>query len=281
MSSHTLPVSTTAILALAREAGQLVVNMQQGGLKEIHSKSTAVDLVTEADVASERLLSRELATLDPAIGFWGEESNIPPDTEYYWIVDPIDGTVNYASGVPNYSISIALNHLQETLFGLVLRLPSGELFWAERGYGAHHIRPDGHEERLQVNRVDRLEDAMVTTGFPYHRGEHVDNNIAEFTRLLPLCRSVRCFGSAAVDLAWIAAGITTAHWEGWLNPWDVAAGKLLIEEAGGIVTTYSGAPYTLGSQSCIASNGQPALHQMLVEQLQSARRTLPSRLFEE
>jgi myo-inositol-1(or 4)-monophosphatase len=277
----TLPVAPVDVMALAHEAGRLVVSMQDRGLVEIRTKSTDVDLVTEADTECERFLAEGLAALLPGADFWGEETNQPPNSEYYWIVDPIDGTVNYATGVPFYSISIALNRKDETLFGLVLKLPSGDLFWAEQGQGAHRIRPDRREERLQVNPVDRLGNAMLTTGFPYHRTQHADHNAAEFTQMLTRARSVRCLGSAAIELALVAAGATTAHWEGWLKPWDVAAGKLLIEEAGGIVTTYSGDPYTFGKISCIASNGQPTLHAALVENLQSARRTLAARLFEE
>ncbi|MCB0113009.1 MAG: hypothetical protein KDD84_02925, partial [Caldilineaceae bacterium] len=182
-TSEDLPVDPAAVVALAREAGHLVVSMQARGLAEIRTKSTEIDLVTEADVASEKFLSDGLAELAPQIGFWGEETNQAPDTEYFWIVDPIDGTVNYAAGVPIYSISIALNRGEETLFGLVLKLPSTDLYWAVRGEGAFHVHPDGREDRLQVNHVDRLDQAMLTTGFPYHRAEHADNNSAEFAQL--------------------------------------------------------------------------------------------------
>ncbi len=276
-----MPVSASAVIEIARQAGRLVVGMFDDGLQNIRSKSTAVDLVTEADLASERLLATELSKLDPTIGFWGEESNQAPDTEYFWIVDPIDGTVNYASGVPFYSISIALNQRDVTLFGLVLALPQGDLYWAERGTGAFRRRFDGKEDRLHVNRVDQVGNATLTTGFPYHRTRHEDNNTAEFTRLLSQARSVRCLGSAAIELALVAAGFTTAHWEGWLNSWDVAAGALLIEEAGGKLTTYGGAPYRFDCKSLIASNGQPGVHDALVEQIGAARQSLPRRLFEE
>jgi myo-inositol-1(or 4)-monophosphatase len=280
-TNEDLPVDPAVVIALAREAGHLIVSMQARGLSEIRTKSTEIDIVTEADVASERFLSEGLAALAPHIGFWGEETNQAPDTEYFWIVDPIDGTVNYAAGVPIYSISIALNRGDETLFGLVLKLPSADLYWAVRGEGAFHVHPDGREDRLQVNHVDRLDQAMLTTGFPYHRAQHKDNNQAEFAQLLPRARSIRVFGSAAIDLALVAAGVTCAHWEAWLNPWDIAAGKLLIEEAGGIVTTYGNDPYLLGKKSCIASNGQLSFHQELVDHLRTARTTLTETLFNE
>lgn len=276
-----MPVDPTAIVEIAQKAGRLVVGMFDEGLQNVRSKSTAVDLVTEADVASERLLATELTKLDPAIGFWGEESNQAPDTDYAWIVDPIDGTVNYASGVPFYSISIALHQRETTLFGLVLALPQGDLYWAQRGEGAFRRRFDGKEDRLHVNSVDQLSNALLTTGFPYHRAHHVDNNTAEFTRLLSRARSVRCLGSAAIELALVAAGFSTAHWEAWLNPWDVAAGALLIEEAGGQLTTYGGAPYTFASKSVIASNGNVTVHGALIEQIGTARAGLAERKFEE
>jgi myo-inositol-1(or 4)-monophosphatase len=276
-----LPISVEAVMQIARRAGQLVAEMQAEGLREIRSKSTVADLVTEADLASEALLRKELTALEPSIGFWGEESNDPPDTEYFWLVDPIDGTVNYAEGIPWYAVNIALNQRTQTLFGLTLVLPSGELFWGQKAGGAYRIHPNGREERLQVNKVNKLADALLSTGFPYHGVEHSDNNLSEFARILPRCRGVRRMGAAAIDLAYVAAGIFAAHWEGWLNPWDIAAGHLLIEEAGGQVTTYSGAPYTFAYASTIASNGQPDLHRSLMRELQTARQDLSNKLFEE
>ena len=123
-ASEDLPIDPAAVIALAREAGHLIVSMQARGLAEIRTKSTEIDLVTEADVASERFLSQGLAALAPQIDFWGEETNQAPNTDYFWIVDPIDGTVNYAAGVPIYSISIALNRGDETLFGWCSSCPA-------------------------------------------------------------------------------------------------------------------------------------------------------------
>lgn len=262
------------LIPIAQAAGQLVVRMRQEGLSDIQTKSTALDLVTEADVASERLLREALQDLDPSIGFWGEESNVRPSEDYFWLVDPIDGTVNYAKGIPAYAINIALNRGEETLLGLTLALPSGELFWAKQGEGAYKRTTGGETVRLQVNDDSLLEDAMVATGFPYHRAEHPDNNSVEFAQLMPRCRGVRRIGSAAIDLAYVAAGIFAGYWEGWLEPWDAASGILLVQEAGGRVTTYSGRPHRLGDRSLIASNGQPGVHQALVDNILEARSRL-------
>ncbi len=271
-----LPVEPEAVFRLLQEAGRMVVAMQEAGLARAQTKSSAIDLVTEADLASEELLRQGLQALDPEIGFWGEESNRPPDTDRTWLVDPLDGTVNYAAGLPAYAITVALVQGMETvLFGATLFLPGGDLYWAARGAGAYRRYPDGREKRLAVNRVAHLQDALLSTGFPYHRAEHPDNNRAEFSRLVARCRGIRRVGSLAMDLAWVAEGIYTAHWEGWFSPWDVAAGVLLIREAGGRVTDYRGREYVLGRPSMVASNGQPRLHDQILAEIQAARRELP------
>src|SRR5207244_2211509 len=125
--------------------------------------------------------------------------------------------------------------------------------------------PDGSQSRLHVNQVAQLARALLTTGFPYHRAESPDNNSAEFNYFLIQAQGVRCMGSAALDLANVASGALAAFWEGWLNPWDVAPGALLLQEAGGLVTDYDGQPWRLTSRSVVASNGQPQLHRELLE----------------
>ncbi|RME58593.1 MAG: inositol monophosphatase [Caldilineae bacterium] len=278
--STTLPVSREAVLQIIYEAGQLVVDMQERGLEQIGSKSTSIDLVTEADLASERLLRERLTALDPSIAFWGEESNEPPDADLFWLVDPIDGTVNYAAGVPWYAVNIALNSRETTLLGATLALPSRDLYWAEAGQGAFLRRADGREKKLHVNHVTELGDALLVTGFPYHSIQHPDNNLQEFTRLQVRSRGVRRLGSAALDLALVAAGAFAGYWEAWLNPWDAAPGVLLVQEAGGRVTDYRGAPWTFDGPGLVASNGQPALHQALLGHVRAARQELPRRLFD-
>ncbi len=269
--SAAMPVANSALFDLARQAGQLALSMQQDGLRAISSKSTPNDLVTEADLACETLIRDRLASLTPDFGFWGEESDERPHDEYFWLVDPIDGTINYAAGLPWFGINIALIRREETLFGLSLILPQFELFWAQAGQGAYLLRNNGAQRRLRVSKASSLADALLTTGFPYHRAENDDNNAAEFTRIMPICRGVRRMGASSADLAYVASGAFSAYWEGWIQPWDVAAGVLLVREAGGRVTNYSGAPFSLADHSIIASNGRPGVHGPLLQAIQEAR----------
>lgn len=266
-----MPVAKTPLFELARQAGELALTMQQDGLRSIHSKSTPNDLVTEADLACETLIRDRLASLTPDFGFWGEESDEQPDEEYFWLVDPIDGTINFAAGVPWFGINIALIHREKTLFGLSLILPQFDLFWAQAGQGAFLRRQSGEQQRLQVSQASSLADALLTTGFPYHRAVNEDNNAAEFARIMPICRGVRRMGASSADLAYVSAGAFSAYWEGWIQPWDVAAGVLLVNEAGGLVTNYAGVPFRLTDHSIIASNGQPGVHESLLQAIQEAR----------
>ena len=266
-----LPVAKTPLFELARQAGELALTMQQGGLRSIHAKSTPNDLVTEADLACETLIRDRLAALTPNFGFWGEESDERPQDDYYWLVDPIDGTINFAAGLPWFGINIALIHRNTTIFGLSLILPQFELFWAQVGQGTYLRRRSGEQQRLQVSRASTLADALLTTGFPYHRAENEDNNAAEFARIMPICRGVRRMGASSADLAYVASGAFSAYWEGWIKPWDVAAGVLLVREAGGLVTNYQGAPFGLDDHCIIASNGQPGVHETLLCAIQEAR----------
>ena len=279
-SGQPLPhaVDLTEVLAVAQQAGDLVLGMQARGLQNIGSKSSSIDLVTEADVAAEKLIRSELAQRYPAIGFWGEESNQPPADEYFWVVDPIDGTINFANGLAYFAVNIALNRGDVTLLGVTLELPARQLFFARLDGGAYRRTADGQDIPLHVNHTADLGHALLSTGFPYHRADHEDNNLAEFAYFLARTQGVRTMGTAAMDLANVACGATAAYWEGWLHPWDAAAGALLVREAGGKVTDYQGADWTITSQTLIASNGRPALHRALLDGIHAARRTLHTTL---
>ena len=261
------------VIGIARDAGELVLSMQRAGLQNVSSKSNANDLVTEADLASEQLIRDALAADFPGVGFWGEESNQLPDEESFWLVDPIDGTVNYAHGVPYFAVNIALNKGGETLLAITPALPSGTIYWGQAGEGAY-VRNGGSDVRLQVNTLQHLQDSLLSTGFPYTRAETADNNAMEFAYFMPRCRGVRRMGTAAIDLALVAAGVFAAHWEGDLNPWDIAPGALLIREAGGRVTDYEGNDWTHANRQFIASNGNPRIHASMVEGIFRARTLL-------
>ncbi|MEZ4620420.1 MAG: inositol monophosphatase family protein [Caldilineaceae bacterium] len=267
-----------AIIAVVQQAGRLVEQMRRDGLANIQRKSSTIDLVTEADLASEALLRQALQRLYPQVGFWGEESNQRPDTAYFWLVDPIDGTTNFANGFPFYAINVALCHGDSAIIGVTLQLPAGVIYWAKTGAGAYQRNPDGTETRLAVNQATELRRTVVCTGFPYHRGESTDNNSNEIGHFIPQAQSTRCIGSAALELAFVATGAFGAYWEGWLGPWDAAAGVLLVREAGGRVTDYSGAEWRLpGGMGMLADNGQPALHDAMLTGIHAARRNLTER----
>lgn len=262
------------IVDLARQAGELVLGMQRDGYGAVKKKSNEFDIVTEADLATETLIRTALARDYPGVPFWGEESNTPPDADEYWIVDPIDGTVNYANAIPCYAVNIAFNRRDGAELAVTLELPARRIYWALRGHGAFRRELDGSETRLRVNQVDTLRRAILSTGFPYTRAETRDNNSAEFAYFMPRCHGVRRMGSCAIDLALVASGAFAAHWENDLNAWDILPGSLLIHEAGGLVTDYDGNPWTPARRDFIAGNGQPALHQALLDGIRAARATL-------
>ena len=263
-------VDIEAVISATRRAGQLVLTMRRDGLRNITSKSTSIDLVTEADLASEAFLREELNKLLPEAGFWGEESNQQPTEALFWVVDPIDGTVNYANGLSIYAVTVALYENDQCLLGVTVEPPAGRIYWTAQGKGAFLREPGGDQRRLHTNGVDDLSRAFLTTGFPYHRNEVAENNTGEFSAFIRRCQGVRCLGSAALDLALVAAGALAGSWEAWLNPWDAAAGVLMIREAGGLVTDYAGNEWTLASQTLVSSNGNSDLHRAMLATLANA-----------
>jgi myo-inositol-1(or 4)-monophosphatase len=219
---------------LARRAGALLLELRgRLGAGDVASKSAARDLVTLADVSSEEMLVDGLARHFPQDAVEGEEGGkrggAGPRT---WFVDPLDGTVNFVHQLPMFAVSMGAfrDGVPELA---VVHLPLlGECFTAARGRGAFL-----NGDPIRVSRTEHLEDAVLATGFPYRRHVLLDNNLENFSRLFLRQRGVRRMGSAAADLAYVAAGRLDAFWELHLNPWDVAAGALLVQEAGGVVDT--------------------------------------------
>jgi myo-inositol-1(or 4)-monophosphatase len=271
----TSKINVESVIDIATHAADLVTGMQQAGLRNISTKKNEIDLVTEADVACEHFLRAELRSLEPGIGFWGEESNQQPSGDSFWVVDPIDGTVNYAHGLTYSAVNVALCRDGETQLGVTVQMPYRRIYWAVKGEGAFLREPAGGVLQLRVNTAATLRSSLLATGFPYHNGEAEDNNNAEFGYFSPRCLALRIFGAAALDIAQVAGGMLAAFWEGWLSPWDAAVGALLVREAGGRVTDYNGQPWQFFGPGLVASNG--LIHDAVIEGIRTARSGLTER----
>ena len=245
-------------IAVAEEAAR-IQRAHLGGDLDIGTKSSATDLVTKVDTACETAIREGIAAVFPDHVVLGEEEGQSGEARCRWIVDPLDGTLNYAHGFPFYCVSVALEVDGVIEVGVVLDTPRDELFAAVRGRGATRdgrpIAPSDEAEPIR---------AMLATGFAYVP-ERQYENLEVFARMLPQVRAIRRPGAAALDLCYVACGRLDGFWELKLQPWDVAAGVLILQEAGATVTNGAGAPYRLGDRVLIASNG--ALHARLVSLL--------------
>jgi myo-inositol-1(or 4)-monophosphatase len=234
---------------IAREAGLLL----KGRLNDRHTIDFKgeIDIVTEADRLSESLIIAAIHSRWPHHDIQSEESAaILKGSSCRWVVDPLDGTTNYAHGYPVFSVSIALESEGEINLGVVFNPMLDEMFVAEKGRGAFlNGRP------LSVSGTTRLSHGLLATGFPYDIRSSENNNINYFIEMAKKARAIRRAGSAALDLAYVAAGRFDGFWELKLQPWDMAAGSLLVREAGGLVTDLFGAPFSLLSPHVLASNG--------------------------
>ncbi len=218
--------------------------------------------VTAADVAAERAIVSELARRFPGHRIVAEEEGGRAGNEAItWHVDPLDGTVNFAHGLPLFTVSIAAWQGGVPRVGVVHAPALQETYHATQGGGAFR-----NGARLQVSRCDALREALLATGFSYQRNDVAENNVREFSELVLQCRDVRRLGSAALDLALVAAGHYDAYWEPFLNSWDLAAGILLVREAGGCVTDLAGGDAMLARGDVLASNGS-ALHAALAQRV--------------
>jgi myo-inositol-1(or 4)-monophosphatase len=235
----------------ARDAGQLLLEKFDRGIAVL--KKGEINLVTEADLASEALIIDRIKSHHPKHAILAEESGeaivIGGDTTWKWIIDPLDGTTNYAHGYPCWCVTIALEHNGEIVVGVTFDPTRNELFAAEKGRGATL-----NGKTIRVSDRDKLGDSLIVTGFPYDIKQR-DNFARHLTEMLLSSRGVRRDGSAAIDMAYVACGRFDGFWEEGLNPWDVAAGVLLIEEAGGQVSYYNGSTFSIYAAPIAASNG--------------------------
>ena len=234
----------------ARDAGQLL--LENFGRKINISKKGDINLVTEVDIASEKLIIERIKSYYPKHSILAEESGnavVLGESTWKWIIDPLDGTTNFAHGYPCFCVTLALEHEGRIVIGVTFDPTRNELFAAERGQGATL-----NNKPVRVSETEKLSEALLVTGFPYNFKQKEDF-ARHLTNFLLYARGVRRDGSAAIDLAYVACGRFDGFWEEGLNPWDIAAGVLLIEEAGGQISYYDGSPYNIYRPPVCASNG--------------------------
>jgi len=245
----TMKPSISEIEDLARKAGE-ILRLGYGERHQIDHKGI-IDLVTEVDHRSEAFLLGEIERNYPDHRVIAEESGgLAGEDCCLWYVDPLDGTVNYAHGIPIFTVSIAYQEDREILMGVVYDPMQEECFSAQKGVGAWL-----NGDPIKVSSTSELDQSLLVTGFPYDIRTNQENNLDNFARFSLLTQGVRRLGSAALDLCYVAAGRFDGFWEIRLNSWDVAAGALIVQEAGGVVTNIKGGPDYLSSpQSIIAAN---------------------------
>jgi len=247
------PMLNIAVKA-ARRAGAIINRASQDiGTLTIKSKNFN-DFVSEVDVAAERAIIDTLKDAYPTHGFLGEESgSTSHQSDFIWIIDPLDGTTNFLHGFPQYCVSIALQHKGEITQAVIYEPNRNDLYTATKGRGAFL-----NDKRIRVSKCDKLQDALIGTGFPFRDFKYLDDYLSMFKSMIQKTTGIRRAGSAALDLAYVANGSLDGFWEIGLSAWDIAAGGLLVREAGGIVTDLSGQSGWLESGNILVAS--PKIH---------------------
>lgn len=251
-------VKNTAFKA-AHEAGKLLKE-RLGNIKQVDYKS-AFNIVTDVDKASEKLILQIIKESFPDDSILAEESgSCKQASNRRWLIDPLDGTTNYTHGYPFFSISIGFELDSEVVFGTVFNPVANELFWAEKGKGAFL-----NDNQIRVSTVDKLEASLLATGFPPDTNSNSETNLEAFAAITSASHGVRRDGSAALDLSFVASGRLDGFWETKLSPWDIAAGGLIVTEAGGKLTNLKGGPLEMTSGYILATNG--LIHNQVLDSL--------------
>ena len=247
----------------ARIGGGILQQYARAGFAIEHK--TRLSLVTDADRESERAIVALLTQAYPDHQILAEEEGIHSDRQspYKWVIDPLDGTTNFAHGFPLYNVSIGLEYEGTCMVGVVFDPTRPELF-----VGVRHDGATCNGQPIRVSCVSELDTSLLVTGFGYDIRETADNNLDEFCRFTLRTQGVRRTGSAALDLCYVASGRFDGFWEHKLNPWDTAAGVVILEEAGGKLTTYDGRPYSIYGKHMVASNG--LIHDQIIETLRQS-----------
>jgi myo-inositol-1(or 4)-monophosphatase len=261
-----LSPALNVMMAAARKAGRALIR-DFGELENLQiSKKGPADFVSTADQRTEKLLVDELSKARPGYGFLLEERGAieGPDKTHRFIIDPIDGTTNFLHGIPQFAISIALEREGVLASALVFNPVTHEMFVAERGHGAYL-----NDKRLRVAARKNLSECLIASGAPFMGKEGHDQFLSELRAVLDNTAGMRRFGAASLDLAWVAAGKFDGFWERKLQPWDIAAGTLLVREAGGVVTDLAGRDRMLETGDILATND--ALHRPLLDLMGNAK----------
>ena len=250
----------------ALEAGKYL-KMNVGKIRHIERKAgQETNLVTEIDKKSEHLIISNIKKHFPHHDFLGEETGAAEvKSEYRWIIDPLDGTVNYTHALPIYSVSIGLEYKGEIILGVVYDPSLDELFTAEKGKGAWL-----NKKRIEVSKTTTLIESLIVTGFPYDVKEHPEPAVTHFRNFLADAQAIRRLGSAALDLCYVAAGRFEGFWEGVIRPWDIAAGALMVTEAGGKWTDFRGFPTSVYKEDILTTNG--LIHEQMIAVLKKGIR---------
>lgn len=252
------------IIEIAKEAGE-IIREGFGNNFDVEFKTNDSNLVTDIDKASEKLIMNCIQKKFPGHNILAEESGeYQKNSEYTWVIDPLDGTSNFAHGLPIFSVSIGLQKNKETLAGVVYDVMQNIIYSAEKGSGSF-----ANGQKITVSNNDRLSHSLLVTGFPYNIKENPENAFAKFEALTRASRGMRRLGSAAIDFCYLAKGVFDGFWEVYLHPWDICAGKLIVEEANGKVTDFDGNEMTIFSTRMLASNGK--IHSEMVEILSQTK----------
>jgi len=262
-------------LAIARTVAAEAAALLRGAQDQVgpvRSKSSLRDLVTEWDTRSEELIRRRLQALAPGVPIVGEEGGgaVHPGPGDLWLVDPIDGTVNFSHGLPLWAVAISLERDGEPVAGVVVAPALDWEFHAAVGGGAF-----SGDRPMHVSTVTRLDHAVLVTGFPYDRATHPANNFAEWEHFQRRAGACRRLGAASLDMCMVARGWLDGYWESRIQPWDLSAGAVIVREAGGTVTAIDGGPFRSQRGDAVASNG--AIHEDILAELAAvrARMTVP------
>jgi myo-inositol-1(or 4)-monophosphatase len=259
----------TLFVAL-RQAGARIRKNFDKPIRVSFKNGSRINLVTATDKAADHIIRRFILKNFPSHDLLTEES-VPTSkgSDYKWIIDPLDGTTNYAHHFPQVGVSIGLEHQGTILLGGVYDPFRDELFWAEKGRGAWLIH-DGRQKRITVSPTRRLEQSLLLTGFPYDRRERIDLYLRYVKTFMQRIQGIRRAGAAALDLCWVACGRVDGYWEWRLKPWDVAAGCLIVEEAGGTLSNFSGKRFSVYGEQTLATNGR--IHRSMIVEMRALPR---------